>query len=77
VVVTAEIPDGVSRISISQTPSRPDIVSIGDRFASNARAAILVVPSVLAPTESNWLINPRHPEFSEVRLRSIEPLRSG
>jgi RES domain-containing protein len=72
VVVTAEIPAGVSRISISQAPSRPDLAGIGDRFASNARAAILIVPSALAPTEANWLINPRHPEFSKVRLRSLE-----
>jgi RES domain-containing protein len=77
VVLTAEIPDGVSRISISQTPSRPVLTGIGDRFASNARAAILIVPSALAPTESNWLINPRHPEFSKIRLRSIESLRFG
>jgi RES domain-containing protein len=73
VVVTAEIPDGVSRISISQTLSRPDLASFGDRFARNARAAVLIVPSVLAPTESNWLINPRHPEFSKIRLRSVVP----
>jgi RES domain-containing protein len=73
VVITAEIPVGVSRTSLPRPPPRPDIVSIGDRFASNARAAILIVPSALAPTESNWLINPRHPEFSKIRLRSVEP----
>lgn len=86
VLVTAEIPEGVSRISISQkrlpsnwrqSPAPPELAEIGDRFASTARAAILIVPSALAPTESNWLINPRHPEFSKIRLRSIEPLRSG
>jgi RES domain-containing protein len=82
VVVTAEIPDSVSRISISPrrlpfhwrlSPSPPDLAGIGDRFANDARAAILVVPSALAPTESNWLLNPRHPEFSKIRLRSVEP----
>ena len=82
VVVTAEIPDGVSRISISpkrlpsnwrQSPSPPELANIGDRFASNARGAILIVPSALAPTESNWLVNPRHPDFSKIHLRSVEP----
>jgi RES domain-containing protein len=82
VVLTAEIPDGVSRISISQkrlpsnwrrSPAPPELSEIGDRFASTARAAILIVPSALAPTESNWLINPRHPEFLQIRLRSVEP----
>ncbi len=81
-VITAEIPDGVSRISISpkllpsswrQGPAPPELAEIGDRFAANARAAILIVPAALAPTESNWLINPRHREFSKIRLRSVEP----
>jgi RES domain-containing protein len=82
VVVAAEIPDGVSRISISpkrlpfkwrQSPSPPELAGMADRFANDARAAVLIVPSTLAPTESNWLLNPRHPEFSRIRLRSIEP----
>jgi RES domain-containing protein len=82
VVVTAEIPDEVSRISISprrlppnwrQTPAPAQLASIGDRFANNSRTAILIVPSALAPAESNWLINPRHPDFSKVRLRSVDP----
>ena len=81
-VITAEIPDSVSRISISpkrlpsnwrQSPAPPELAEIGDRFAGNARAAILIVPSALAPTESNWLINPRHREFAKIRLRSVEP----
>jgi RES domain-containing protein len=81
VVVTADIPDDVSRTEISpkrlppnwrRSPSPPELASIGDRFTSNARAAILIVPSALAPTESNWLINPRHPEFPKIRLRSVQ-----
>jgi RES domain-containing protein len=83
VMVTVDIPDDVSRVSTSarrlpsnwrQSPSPPGLARIGDRFASNSRAkAILIVPSALAPTESNWLINPHHPEFSKIRLRSVEP----
>ena len=82
VVVTAEIPDGVSRVLISpkrlpfdwrDNPAPPGLAVIGDRFANDGRAAILIVPSALAPTESNWLINPRHPESSKIRLRSVEP----
>jgi RES domain-containing protein len=81
VAVTAEVPDSVSRISISpkqlpanwrQSPSPSDLAEIGDRFVSEAKAAVLMVPSVLAPAEFNWLINPQHPEFSKIRLRSTE-----
>jgi RES domain-containing protein len=55
-----------------QSPSPPELAEIGDRFIRDGRAAILIVPSALAPAESNWLINPRHPEFSRIRLRSTE-----
>jgi RES domain-containing protein len=82
VAVTAEVPDSISRISIParqlpvdwrQSPSPPELAEIGDRFVRDRRAALLVVPSALAPAESNWLINPQHPEFARIRLRSAEP----
>jgi RES domain-containing protein len=81
VAVTSEVPDSVSRIPISskqlpahwrQSPSPPELAEIGDRFAADLQAAILIVPSVLAPAESNWLINPVHPEFERIRLHSTE-----
>ena len=81
VAITAEVPDTVSRIQVSlkqlpanwrHTPSPPELTEIGDRFVRGRRAAILIVPSVLAPGESNWLSNPRHPEFLRIRLHSVE-----
>ena len=39
------------------------------------RAAILVVPSVLAPAESNWLVNPGHPDFLKIRVHPPEAFR--
>jgi len=81
VAVTAEVPDGVSRTSVSptqlpanwrQTPAPPELAAMGDRFARDRRAAVLIVPSALAPVESNWLINPRHQDFSSIRLRPVE-----
>ena len=50
VAVTAEVPDSVSRISISpkqlpanwrQSPSPPELAEIGDRFVRDCRAATL------------------------------------
>ncbi|MCL4851384.1 MAG: RES domain-containing protein [Bryobacteraceae bacterium] len=76
VAVTAEVPDSISRISIypkqlpsdwRQSPAPPELAGIGDRFVRDRRAAILIVPSALAPAESNWLVNPQHPEFARVR----------
>ncbi|MBK9168770.1 MAG: RES family NAD+ phosphorylase [Bryobacterales bacterium] len=81
VVATAEVPRGVSRKTVSpadlpgnwrQTPAPPEQALIGDRFVREHRAAVLIVPSALAPSESNWLINPTHREFPQIRLRPLE-----
>jgi len=41
---------------------------IGDRWVSSGRSAVLRVPSVLVPEESNFLINPRHPDFTKIAV---------
>jgi RES domain-containing protein len=80
-VAAADIPARVSRIAISEknlptdwrtTPAPPGLAAIGDGFVSGGRAAILIVPSALAPAESNWRINPRHREFSKIRVYPAE-----
>ena len=82
VVVAADVPDRVSRIHMvakklpvdwRQTPAPPQLANIGDSFALERKAAILIVPSALAPSESNWLINPRHTEFQKIRVLPPEP----
>jgi RES domain-containing protein len=82
VVAAADVPDDVSRVDVSsvslpatrrQTPAPVELAAIGDRFARRRREAILVVPSALAPDESNWLLNPDHPDFRRVRVRPPEP----
>ena len=82
VVAAADVPDDVSRVSVSpgslpatwrQIPAPVELATIGDRFARRRREAILVVPSALAPDESNWLLNPEHPDFRRVRIHPPEP----
>ena len=82
VMINADIPDSVPRVVASlhglpkswrETPSPPALALIGDEFVRDNMAAVLVVPSTLAPTESNWLINPLHPGFVEIRVHSAEP----
>jgi RES domain-containing protein len=77
VLVVAEIPSNVSRTSVSptrlpedwrRTPAPAEITTIGDRFARKGWAAVLIVPSALAPAERNLLINPRHPDFAKIRI---------
>lgn len=84
VVVAADIPESVSRVVVAakqlptdwrRSPAPPGLAAIGDGFVGNGRVAILIVPSVLAPAESNWLVNPRHPEFAKIRVHPPERFR--
>ena len=82
VVAAADVPDDVSRVYVApgklpatwrQTPAPVELAAIGDRFTRRRREAILVVPSALAPDESNWLLNPDHPNFTRIRIHPPEP----
>ncbi len=41
---------------------------IGDRWVNAAQSAVLQVPSVLVPGESNYLINIVHPDFRKISI---------
>ena len=82
VVVTADIPDEVSRVVLTprelpsnwqQIPAPPILAAIGDSFAAKRKSALLVLPSALVPSEANWLVNPLHPEFAEIQVHPAEP----
>ena len=84
VAAAAEIPGGVSRSVVSlnelpsnwrQSPAPIALAAIGDRFVRECRVAVLIVPSALAPVETNWLVNPLHPEFARIRVRHPEVFR--
>lgn len=46
----------------------------GEAWAAERRAAILIVPSVVARMEKNILINPVHPEFRSIRAGLHTPV---
>jgi RES domain-containing protein len=58
-----------------QVPAPPGLAAIGDSFAAERRSAVLVLPSALVASESNWLINPLHQEFRDIRVHPAEPFR--
>ncbi len=81
-LATAEIPDGVSRIRLKphglpagwrNYPPTEALAMIGDAFARDLRAAILIVPSSLAVTDHNWILNPAHPGFRKIRFHPAVP----
>ena len=49
-----------------------DTRRVGDDWLRSGRAMALAVPSVLAPEELNYLLNPAHPSYA--RLTFGEPI---
>jgi RES domain-containing protein len=49
-------------------PAPAKVRAIGDEWAAAGKSAALRVPSALVPAESNFLLNPRHPDFSKLRI---------
>jgi RES domain-containing protein len=39
---------------------------LGDAWVREARSAILAVPSIIIPDETNYLLNPAHPDFKKI-----------
>jgi RES domain-containing protein len=84
VLATAEVPEGVSckRVEASalpadwrEVPAPPGLAQIGDEFVKTTENCLLLVPSALAVSENNVLINPQHPEFKQITVNQAEPLR--
>ena len=49
-------------------PPPARIRAIGDRWVAQGGFAVLQVPSSVIPSESNFLLNPRHPDFQKLQL---------
>jgi RES domain-containing protein len=69
-----DIPDeAIEVLDLSVVPSNwrtspppTELQAIGNAWARELRSLALRVPSVIVPEESNVLINPHHPRFSEI-----------
>lgn len=58
--------DKVPYSSASQT--------IGDEWLSGKEFPVLKIPSVVVPVERNYILNPRHPDFGQIRYSQPEAL---
>ena len=58
-----------------EIPALPELAQVGDEFVKKGENCLLLVPSALAVSENNWLINPQHPEFGQIVTNPPEPLR--
>ena len=48
--------------------ARGKLQAIGAEWARKRSAAVLMVPSAIVPAESNYLLNPLHPDFRRIKV---------
>lgn len=80
-MLTLEVPDTASRTELLVADMPPDwrrtrslqpTASLGHAWLEAGTTLALRVPSVVVPQEHNLLLNPAHPEFTQVKL-AAEP----
>ena len=69
----------IERVGPDQLPTdwrdvgaREQLHAIGTEWANCRSSAVLAVPSVVIPTETNYLLNPRHPSFARIAIGKPE-----
>lgn len=55
------------------SPPPPSTRAIGDVWVREARSAVLAVPSVLVPSEWNYVLNPAHSGFRKIAIGKSLP----
>ena len=56
-------------------PPPPVLKAIGDAWLISLSSAVLAVPSAIIPTETNYLLNPKHPDFGSIEVGLPRPFR--
>jgi RES domain-containing protein len=51
-----------------RSPPPPEAMEIGNRWVQERRSAVLALPSALSPADTNFLLNPEHPDFKQIRI---------
>jgi len=83
-LVRIEVPDELWQARRTMTPADLPVgwsaipegkvsLDIGDAWLHDAPTALLAVPSVIVPEESNLLINPLHPQAAEIHAAKVRP----
>lgn len=54
-------------------PPGPAGKAIGDAWVHAGRSAVLAVPTVIIPSETNYLLNPAHLDFKKISIGMPQP----
>lgn len=55
------------------SPAPPELQQLGDAWLKSGSSAILEVPSAVIEIESNYLLNPGHPDFGRIEIGAVSP----
>jgi len=50
------------------SPPPAETMEIGDLWIREKRSAVLALPSAISPADTNFLLNPEHPDFKRIRI---------
>jgi RES domain-containing protein len=82
IVVQARIPNSLSIRMVEESDLPPNWSSpraskktqdLGTEWIKSGTTAVLSVPSVIFPSERNFLLNPAHPDFARIRFFPPRP----
>ena len=84
IVVQARIPNSIPIQTVEESDLLPNWSSprpskktqgLGTDWVRSGATAVLSVPSVIIPSERNYLLNPAHPDFARIRFFPPRPFR--
>ena len=65
----------IERVTLDQLPAhwrdlgaREQLRAIGSNWDKRMSAAVLAVPGAIIPSETNYLLNPRHSSFARIEI---------
>ena len=82
VSIRASLPDDVAVEHVARRSLPPDwrrspgpdeLRDIGSEWLDSMRTVALLVPSAVTPSETNMLLNPRHPDIGKLEQSAPEP----
>ena len=82
VSIRASLPDDVAVEHVARrslprdwrrSPGPDELRDIGSEWLDSMRTVALLVPSAVTPSETNILLNPRHPDIGKLEPSAPEP----
>ena len=58
----------------NQLPIGPESINAGKNWLDEKKYPVLKVPSTIVPLESNFVLNPAHPDFSKLKMGDPEKI---